>query len=201
MKLPFSGCVYESYPKGSVTQWFGENPELYSRFGLAHHNGIDLVAPHGTPIYSVCDGTVYAVKNQEDGYGRHVRIKTSPVKEISEQWTYGHLDTITVKRGQKVKAGDQIGTMGNTGFVVSGATPFWKHNPYAGTHLHITLRKMWGDTVLDYENGVKGAIDPMPLLKKTKLSDEEMAKYLTIISLLNQVVGLYKKLIETKNGK
>ena len=34
----------------SITQYFGENPAAYARFGLAGHNGVDLAMPVGTPL-------------------------------------------------------------------------------------------------------------------------------------------------------
>jgi murein DD-endopeptidase MepM/ murein hydrolase activator NlpD len=57
------------------------------------------------------------------------------------------LTRIDVFLGQQVEAGAQIGLMGNTGFIVSGLTPYWRYNPYAGTHLHLTFYpgKLWTD--------------------------------------------------------
>lgn len=198
MKAPIDNFIFKSYPEGCVTQWFGENPALYKPFGLAFHNGIDIVAPHGSPIYSVCDGTVYAVRRDETGYGRHIRIKGKAVNEIANVWVYGHLDTILVNKGDKVKAGQKIATMGNTGFVVSGATPYWEHNPYAGTHLHIGVRRYWGDTVLDYDNGVKGGLDPKPFLEGLSNEEAQMQKQLTLIALLRKLVAALTELKSLK---
>jgi murein DD-endopeptidase MepM/ murein hydrolase activator NlpD len=189
MKNPIDNFVLKEYPKGSVTQWFGENPELYKRFGLKYHNGIDIVSTHGSPIYSVCDGTVYVLKTDtSDGWGRHVRIRSEVKDGLSQVWTYGHLDTITVKKGQKIKAGEQLGTMGNTGFVqtLSGAQMWWGDAPDTqGTHLHLGLRIQRGEEVLNYDNGVKGSIDPRPLFE----SPDKQAK---LIVLLQKLVALLK---------
>ena len=78
----------------------------------------------------------------------------------------------------------------NTGFVVSGNTPFWGHNPYAGTHLHLGLRRTrldgngWsypGSTlkfmVLNYENGFKGSVDPLPYLRDQSLLSTRVENY------------------------
>lgn len=43
MTDPIKGMRWMKYPLGNVTQWFGENPELYKQIGLAHHNGWDGV--------------------------------------------------------------------------------------------------------------------------------------------------------------
>lgn len=148
LKNPVDKFVPELYPKGDVTQFFGENKELYSKSVcyagtgcLQGHNGVDIVRPYGTPIYAVSGGTIVEVGNQAQGYGNVVRILDADEFE----WTYGHNSKILVTPGQVVNAGDKIAEMGNTGFVVSGDTQFWKDNPYAGTHLHLGKRhvKRW----------------------------------------------------------
>lgn len=206
MKLPFKGCVLKASPTGSITQYFGENPALYAKMDMKGHNGIDLVAPHGTPMVAVEDGKVLEVKNSPEGYGKHLRfISTKSYNGLYREWTYGHCDTISVKVGDKVLAGDQIATMGNTGFVVSGATPYWKFNPHAGTHVHLGCRLVeksahgWaypGSTVKikvpDYENGYKGATDPLPALGVTTTPEIENLK--AQVSILKKVVELYKSL-------
>jgi len=109
----------------------------------------------------------------------------------------------------KVKEGQAIATMGNTGFVVSGNTPFWKNNPYAGTHLHLGLRyvkrpKTGGWTypgskvrlsVVNANNGYKGAVDPIPELwgvKEIVEADVWKQTAMTVISLANTVLSLLK---------
>lgn len=207
MKPPIDNFSLLSHPAGPVTQYFGENPRLYARFGLNGHNGIDLVAPHGSPLYAVEDAEVVSINNDPSGFGRNVRI-LSFGKGTCRLWTYGHCHTIGVKVGDQVKAGQQIATMGNTGFVISGPNPYWKHNPYAGTHLHLGLRLAerdpngWsyaGSTtrikVFDQGNGFKGSIDPVPELAKIGvLADEKKkrAQMLTLISTLNTLIGLLK---------
>lgn len=206
--MPHNGFVPEKYPKGSITQYFGENPNLYRRWGLAFHNGADSVAPHGTPMFAVEDGIVVDVKDSPDGFGTHVRLRSNKQKDGTYRiWVYGHCSEILCELGQKVKRGDTLAKMGNTGFVVSNSNPWWDYNPFAGTHLHLGVRiveedvngwKYPGDTmrikVLNYDNGVKGAVDPMQFLLPGVVPSDTQ-KMLTIISLLNQVVDLYKKLL------
>ena len=114
MKLPFAGCVLKEYPAGSITQYFAENPALYAQFNLKGHNGVDLVAPHGTPMVAVEDGIIVDVNDNPAGFGKNVKILAG-----KNLWVYGHCDVITVKVGDTVKAGEVIATMGNTGFTVS----------------------------------------------------------------------------------
>ena len=205
MKLPFEGCVLKEYPAGSITQYFGENPSLYARMGMKGHNGVDLVAPHGTLMVAIEAGTIIDVRLQEDGYGRHLRLLGKAKDGVCNEWTYGHCDEICVEVGMTVKEGEPVASMGNTGFVISGQTPFWAFNPHAGTHDHMGLRKVkrsvkgWsypGSTikieVLNYGNGYKGAIDPLPYFKINTTPDVENLK--TQVSLLSRVVELLKQL-------
>lgn len=211
---PIKGFKNEKYPEGSITQWYGENPALYGTICyqgscLTGHNGYDIVAPWGTPLYAVDDGQIVDVKESEGGYGKHVRLLSN-----NFEYTYGHLSRIDVKLGQQVKAGEQVGLMGNTGFVVSGATPFWKHNPYAGTHLHLGKRefkpRVGSETfniqylnsiqgnILNYDNGLFGSI-PInwdELTVGTPVSPRD----LTIMSIQNQLISLLKQLIAKYQG-
>jgi murein DD-endopeptidase MepM/ murein hydrolase activator NlpD len=205
MRTPLNGFVQERYPTGQVTQWFGENPALYQRIGLAYHNGVDYVQPWGSPMYAIEDATVVEVNNHPDGFGKHVRIISTKADKngLHREWTYGHCSEIHVKQNDQVFGGQHIADMGNTGFVVSGATPFWHLNPFAGTHLHLGLRLVrilkrggWsypGNTlrlqVENYENGVRGAIDPVPHLKDATESPEQgmWGQLLFVRSLLNSI--------------
>lgn len=206
MKLPFEGCVLKEYPAGSITQFFGENPSLYAKMDMKGHNGIDLVAEHGTLMLAVEAGKIVEVKNDPNGYGKHVRFITSrSYNGLNLVWTYGHCDDILVEVGMSVKEGEPIATMGNTGFVVSGKTPFWSFNPYAGTHLHLGCRLVeksaygWsypGSNVKirvpDYENGYKGAVDPLPYFNIKTTPD--VANLEAQVSLLTKVLELLKQL-------
>jgi murein DD-endopeptidase MepM/ murein hydrolase activator NlpD len=75
------------------------------------HQGVDFAAPKGTPIYATGDGVVIAVKTVFGGYGKHVEIDHG----FGFVTRYAHMNDFKVRRGQKVKRGDQIGTVGNTG--------------------------------------------------------------------------------------
>lgn len=204
MKLPFEGCVLKEYPAGSITQYFGENPSLYAKMGMKGHNGIDLVAEHGTLMLAVEAGKVINVKDDPAGYGKHVRLISSrSYNGLNLEWTYGHCDDILVEVGMSVKEGEPIATMGNTGFVVSGKTPFWAFNPYAGTHLHLGCRLVeksaygWAYPgskvkirVPDYENGYKGAVDPLPYFNVK--TTPNVANLEAQVSLLTKVLELLK---------
>lgn len=74
------------------------------------HKGIDFTAPKGTPIQATGDGKVITAKRSAS-YGRYVVIRHNDEYET----LYAHMNKILVKKGQKVKRGEQIGTIGNTG--------------------------------------------------------------------------------------
>ncbi|WP_446050066.1 M23 family metallopeptidase [Zobellia laminariae] len=75
------------------------------------HRGMDFSAPKGTPVYAPGDGKVTRADNGSSGYGKHIRIDHG----YGYKTLYGHLSEYNVKRGQRVKRGDLIGFVGNTG--------------------------------------------------------------------------------------
>lgn len=75
------------------------------------HTGVDFTAPKGTPIYATGDGVVVEVQTEFGGYGKYVEINHG----FGFVTRYAHMNDFNVKKGQKVKRGDMIGTVGNTG--------------------------------------------------------------------------------------
>ncbi|NND95543.1 MAG: M23 family metallopeptidase [Flavobacteriales bacterium] len=87
------------------------------------HQGMDFTAPTGTPIYATGDGVVSRADNKSSGYGNHIRIDHG----FGYVTLYAHLSQYKVRKGQKVKRGDIIGLVGNTG-------------KSKGPHLHYEVR-------------------------------------------------------------
>ena len=75
------------------------------------HKGMDFSANRGTPIYATGDGIIRRADNRSSGYGKHIRIDHG----FGYVSLYAHLDKYNVRRGQKVKRGEIIGFVGNTG--------------------------------------------------------------------------------------
>lgn len=75
------------------------------------HTGCDFSAPRGTPVYATGDGMVSLVKSEYGGYGKQIEIDHG----FGYVTKYAHLDEFEVKKGQKVKRGEIIGYVGNTG--------------------------------------------------------------------------------------
>ncbi len=99
------------------------------------HTGIDMAAPQGTAIKAAMSGTVSAV-GYTNVYGNYVIIR----HESGYQTLYAHLQSYSVKMGQKLNQGQRIGALGNTGYST-------------GPHLHFSV----------YKNGK--TIDPTSVLK------------------------------------
>jgi len=78
---------------------------------VAMHTGYDISGPKGTPIYATADGVVTDVKYLFGAYGNIIDIDHG----FGYSTRYAHLYTTTVVKGQTVKRGDQIATMGSTG--------------------------------------------------------------------------------------
>ncbi|MCV7346012.1 M23 family metallopeptidase [Mycolicibacterium rhodesiae] len=113
---------------------------LTSGFGYrwdALHSGIDIANAIGTPIYAVADGIVIAA-GPVAGFGIWVKLR-HPDGTVT---LYGHLNSTTVNVGERVLAGDQVATMGNTG-------------NSTGPHLHLEV----------HANGTY-RVDPAPWLAK-----------------------------------
>lgn len=75
------------------------------------HAGLDFAAPQGTPIYATADGVVKLSGFSDGGYGNHVIINHG----YGYETLYGHMVRIKVRSGRRVKRGEVIGYVGNTG--------------------------------------------------------------------------------------
>ena len=75
------------------------------------HWGMDFSAPKGTPVYATGDGRVKKITDSKTGFGKRIEIDHG----FGYETLYGHLSKFNVKRGQKVKRGDIIGFVGNSG--------------------------------------------------------------------------------------
>lgn len=99
------------------------------------HEGIDIKAPKGTPVVAACDGFIERIKEGGSG-GKQIYLRGGKGK----LFYYAHLNSWSVEEYEAVKAGDVLGTVGDTGNA-KGTTP----------HLHF-------EVMLGKE---KKAIDPL----------------------------------------
>lgn len=79
------------------------------------HTGMDFSAEQGTEIYATGDGVVAEVENSRRGYGNHVVLSHG----YGYKTLYAHMTQYIVRRGEKVKRGQVIGYVGNTGTSVA----------------------------------------------------------------------------------
>ena len=87
------------------------------------HKGMDFTAPTGTPIYASGNGKIHRAQRSTT-FGNVVYIDHG----YGYKTIYAHMSKMKVKRGEKVKRGDLIGYVGNTGLSVS-------------SHLHYEVHK------------------------------------------------------------
>jgi murein DD-endopeptidase MepM/ murein hydrolase activator NlpD len=78
------------------------------------HDGIDIAAPMGTPIIAPAGGRVIEV-TREEGYGNLVAIDHG----YGIITRYAHCSKMLVRVGQRVRRGDEIALVGNTGLATS----------------------------------------------------------------------------------
>lgn len=90
-----------------------------------NHNGIDLAARAGTPVYAIKDGAVSVVVNGDSTFGNYIILSHDTGKMTS---VYAHLSKITVDQYTYVKKGQIIGYVGQSGLAT-------------GPHLHFEIRQ------------------------------------------------------------
>ena len=108
--------------------------------GARRHEGIDIFAPRGTPVIAAEAGRVTRVGDTPRG-GKNVWVRGD-----QRSFYYAHLDSIAVSPGDRVKRGEVLGTLGNTGNAVT-----------TSPHLHFGIYKFG-----------HGAVDPLPLVGRKK---------------------------------
>ncbi|MEV0768551.1 M23 family metallopeptidase [Nocardia salmonicida] len=114
--------LWVKFAQGALTSGFGP------RWGTVH-TGVDVAGVFGSPILAVADGVVIDA-GPAQGFGMWVRLR----HDDGTITLYGHIDTTTVRAGQRVVAGDQIATMGNRGIST-------------GTHVHFEVWAPSGDKI------------------------------------------------------
>ncbi len=127
---------------GAIQSNFGAERDA----GRRSHRGVDIFAPRGTPVLAASDGVVTRASTTQVG-GNVVWMST---ENRRLRLYYAHLDSHSVVPGQRVRAGDQLGTVGNTGN--ARTTP---------THLHFGVY-------------ARGAADPDPFLRRVRVTPVDL---------------------------
>ncbi len=92
-----------------LTSNFGVRPDPVTHLP-SMHEGLDFVAPVGTPIVVTAAGRVIEAR-YNDAYGKMVEVQHAE----GFVTRYAHLQSFLVQPGQEVKTGDRLGLLGNTG--------------------------------------------------------------------------------------
>lgn len=110
--------------------------------GSRSHEGVDIFAARGTPVVAVSNGRIASA--EERGLGGKQVWLTDGI--FGKRVYYAHLDSIAVTAGKRVKIGDTLGFVGNTGNAKTTAP-----------HLHFGIYRK------------KGAVNPFPYIKMTEI--------------------------------
>lgn len=95
-----------------ISSFFGPRRKPSGRKGF--HYGIDMAALKGTPVYATADGVVRRAR-YETGYGNAILIQ----HDNRYRTRYAHLHKVYVQAGQRIKKGDLIGAVGDTGHTIT----------------------------------------------------------------------------------
>ncbi|EJO70913.1 LysM peptidoglycan-binding domain-containing M23 family metallopeptidase [Leptospira kirschneri] len=108
--------------EGIISSRFGKRKDPFTR-KETFHGGLDMAAEEGTPVYASADGEV-SFSDKKGGYGNLIILG----HKLGYETLYGHLSSISVRPGEKVRKGQKIGEVGQTGRAT-------------GNHLHFEVRR------------------------------------------------------------
>lgn len=93
------------------------------------HQGVDIGAPIGDPVFAVADGTVVGVGIWGSAFGKDAVVVHHKFRVRSYYCVYAHMSAHSVRAGDRVKLGQKIGEVGVEG------------NSSSGPHLHFEAQK------------------------------------------------------------
>ncbi|MDD5623797.1 MAG: M23 family metallopeptidase [Candidatus Peribacteraceae bacterium] len=125
----------------TVTQGFGQHPEIYQQYGYLGHNGFDFGVPERTKVFAPHDGVCSVKDDGAAGYGKYVVIDGPTRRSL-----LAHCSQLLVRNGQSISQGDPVALSGKTG------------NSTA-SHLHWTFKILKNGVVQNKTNGYDGAMD------------------------------------------
>ena len=128
-----------------ITSLYGSRADPFG-MQASFHAGIDFAAGTGTPIYATADGVVLSGSDEADSsLGKNVKL----LHKFGFITVYAHMDSVNVKKDQKVKRGDLIGAVGTTG-------------RSTGPHLHYEIHIK----TIEPENWFELTYNPMPFIRE-----------------------------------
>lgn len=185
-----------------VTQGFGVNGDYYRAHGIniLGHNGLDLKALHGQPVYATHDGTALYEVDANQGHG--VVLITNEMYDYQDSQTYfktiywhfcdpikepKFASPLATGGARPIKKGDLLGYADSTGFS-------------SADHLHFAVKpvakvgeNLWTWGPVDKDNGYMGCIDPTPYFEDQDNTIYELEQ--KKIGLLKQALALAQELL------
>ena len=109
-------------PNGFIDSWG------FPRSGGRSHQGVDMFAPFGTPLYAVANGEIFRVYTNPLG-GLAINL----IDDDGNMYYYAHLSSASVRSGQRIRVGEVIGAVGTSGNA-AGTPPHvhWQFHPGNG---------------------------------------------------------------------
>jgi murein DD-endopeptidase MepM/ murein hydrolase activator NlpD len=117
-----SGDLFSWPARGWISSWYGWRSDPFSGTRV-FHNGLDIGVDPGTVVRAAMDGSV-AETGYNSSFGNYVIL----YHHAGWMSLYGHLQSVSVKEGQRVATGQKIAYSGNTGYST-------------GPHLHFSVFK------------------------------------------------------------
>ena len=117
-----SGDLFAWPARAWISSWYGWRSDPFTG-ARVFHNGIDIAVDMGTAVRAAMDGFV-AETGYNSSFGNYILIS----HHAGWMSLYGHLQTISVKQGERVVVGQKIAFSGNTGYST-------------GPHLHFSVFK------------------------------------------------------------
>ena len=154
---------FENFPaikpvRGRFSSAFGQRMHPIYKI-VRPHNGVDLTAARGTPVYATGNGTIeFTGGNPRTGFGRLIIIDHG----FELKTYYAHLTNFKVKPGQKIKRGDVIGYSGSTGASVAPHLHYEVH--YKGKPQDPSLYFLDDLDAVEFNMAIHGADKDRPTL-------------------------------------
>jgi murein DD-endopeptidase MepM/ murein hydrolase activator NlpD len=182
---------------GSITTDY-DTPVSYFTDGRKTHSAIDIAAPINSPVTSPVSGKVIEA-GASSGWGNTVVIQDAQ----GNNWRLAHFNKVGIKVGDQISAGQQLGLLGNTGYVLKGDGGKPNQAELAagrGAHIHLEVKDAQGKLV-----------DPRTISSQTTsvinqgdFDDPEYVKSLPVSMLTKSIISGYgttKDLTPTDKSK
>lgn len=167
-----------------LTMFRGKYMDESRIVGAGSHDGIDIRAPIGTPVFAIANGKV--VKVRDDADNKYITVEHRDVKyagKVGKYYSsYLHLSGVLVQQGDIIDKGTLIGRVGMTGMtttphlhiqVDNEEAPFYPYWPFSWSEASEAGLNMYDavDAGLNQDLIVKYSVDPLDFIKRATTID------------------------------